>query len=146
MRNSIPLHGDACQGNSPVRASDAQDKELVLLRQDLREAIEQSGVKKESIAAAMGLPDPAYLSKLFSGEKPITARHLVGLPDDVERIYERLRAERRGLIVVEPVDAETARRHLVSGLFGVLAPQLPQRATGMAKAYLPPRAAKAAIR
>src|SRR4051812_15325009 len=87
------------RGNSSAFDDDGQDKDLVLVRQALRRAIEESGEKKEAVAAAMGLTDAAYLSKLFSGEKPLTVRHLVGLPDPVERIFVRRYAELQGLIV-----------------------------------------------
>lgn len=111
------------QGNSLASDDDGQDNNLVLLRHALRSAIEESGEKKEAVAAAMGL-GPEYLSKLFSGEKSITARHLVGLPDRVERIFARRYAELKGLIVVEPVAGADAIHQLVNGLVGVLTPMV----------------------
>jgi hypothetical protein len=146
MQPRLPVAPMLSQGNSTVPEIDAQDNELVLLRHTLREAIEESGEKKEAVAAAMGLPDAAYLSKLFSGEKPLTARHLVSLPEAVERIFARRYAETQGLIVVEPLSGIDAVHSLVSGLVGVLAPHLPVRASRMAHATVRPRTAKVVAR
>jgi len=125
-----------CQANSPDPGQNDQDKELVLLRIALREAIEESGEKKEAVAAAMGLPDAAYLSKLFSGEKMITARHIVGLPNNVERIFDRKRAEQSGFVCIEPVDDATADRYLAIGLFARLSRGLPSKTSGPIKAEI----------
>jgi ParB-like chromosome segregation protein Spo0J len=122
-----------------VSRSTGVDRWLEMLRQ----AIEDAGWKHDALAAALGV-DKAYLSRMLTGEKPWRIEHLVGLPDDIERLFERRRAEQFGLIVVElPADELTARRQLVSGLLGVLAPRLPAKADQMAKAYVKPHAAKA---
>jgi hypothetical protein len=137
MSSTLASSAARCQANSPALDDRDQDKELVLLRTALREAIEESGVKKESVAAAMGLPDPAYLSKLFSGEKMITARHIVGLPNDVERIFDRKRAEQSGFVCIEPVDDATADRYLAIGLFARLSRSaLPMKTAGPIKVDL----------
>jgi hypothetical protein len=103
----------------------------------LRRAIYDTGWTHDALAVEMQV-DKAYLSRMLSGEKPWTVKHLCNLPDDIEALFEQRRAESFGLIVVAPVDAETARRHLVSGLLGVLAPKpaLPQKAGNPAKASL----------
>jgi hypothetical protein len=145
MAPRLPIAPSTSQGNSTAPAAEPKDNELVLMRHTLRDAIEESGWKKEAIAAAMDLPDAAYLSKLFSGEKPLMARHLVGLPDDVERIFARRYAEAQGLIAIEPACGGDAVRQLVSGLIGVLAPRLPEKADRMAKCYPEPTPAKAAL-
>lgn len=124
----------ACQVNPDSHADDARGKSVSL--DLLREAITESRWKHEALAVEMRLPNAAYLSRMLSGEKPWTLRHIESLPDDVEAIYYRLRAESLGLLVAAPVDAETARRHLVSGLLGVLAPQLPARIGHGVKASL----------
>jgi hypothetical protein len=96
--------------------------ELALFRECFRAAIELSREKKEVVAIALRLPDASYLSKLFNGEKTLTSRHIVGLPEHVERIFAKLYAQAKGLMVVEPVHGEDAVRSLVAGLVGVLAP------------------------
>jgi len=131
------------KGNPVVRAAAAEDKDLVLVRQWFREAIEESGWKKDAVAAAMtehgAKVDAPYLSKLLSGDKAITAKHIRALPDAVEAIYARKQAESFGQIVVEPVTGEQAIRNLVSGLCGVLPGALPMRASRMAKCGTQPR-------
>lgn len=127
------------QGNSLALDLSAEDKELALYRQHLREAIEESGEKKEFVAAEMGLPGPEYLSKLFSGEKSISARHIVGLPDNVEAIFEAKRAKHHGHVVVAPLHGADAIEALVAGLVGVIGGHrlpLPARADHPAKAQL----------
>lgn len=105
--------------------------------QMLRQAIDESGWKHEALAVELGLTNAAYLSRMLAGEKPWTLRHLAALPDDVEAIFFRLRSESLGQIVVQPVDFETARRHLVSGLVGVLSHRgLPEKAGQPLKAGL----------
>lgn len=123
----------AGQANPVDRAgrvrSSAVDRWLVMLRT----AISECGWKHEALAAAMAI-DPAYLSRMLSGEKPWTVRHIVALPDDVEARFEAKRAESLGLIVVAPAQGEDAVRQFVSGLFGVLRSRLPLKADRMAKA------------
>lgn len=126
----------ARQGN-PVDPQRARQDKTVVLRQLLRAAIEQSRWKHDALWRAMKLPDAAYLSKLLSGEKPLGAHHLADLPDDIEGIFAGLYAETFGQIVVTPASGEQAVKQLVSGLFGVLAPRLPTRASAMAKVTIP---------
>lgn len=131
MGDIVTPRADAMKDKLPVLVTDDEDKGLV--RRLLRESIDASGVKHESVAAALRVDGP-YLSKMLTGEKPIGAKHLRALPDDVEVIFARLYAESFGLIVVQPSHGDAAVRNLVSGLFGVLgAAALPQRASRMAK-------------
>lgn len=139
----MPRAAAPCQVNPCSRDDDAQGKLVSLTL--IRAAIDASGWKHEAIAAEMRLPNAAYLSRMLSGEKPWTLRHIEALPDGIEAIYYRLRAESLGLLVVEPVDYETARRHLVSGLVGVLTNAiLPAKADRMVSASLPAKARRQA--
>lgn len=108
----------------------------------LRAAIAESGWNQEALATAMDI-DAAYLSRLLNGEKPWSVKQLLLLPDDVEALFEKKRAESFGLIVVERVSDDVARQQLATGLFNMLAPKLPVRADAMAKATIAPRAVKA---
>lgn len=135
MALTLPRSAAPGQGYSNSQPSGDEGKSVSLRL--MRAAIDESGVKHEAIAAEMGLPNAAYLSRMLSGEKPWTLRHIEALPDGIEAIYYRMRSESLGLVVAEPVDFETARRHLVSGLLGVLAPRLPAKADAMVSASLP---------
>lgn len=128
--------------NSGSRDVDGQGKDLSLVLALLRDAIDECGWKHEALAAAMQLPNPAYLSRMLSGEKPWTLRHLLALPDDIEGRFAQKWAGYRGALVVAPLVGEAAVKALVSGLIGVLAPQLPARATQMAKAAIAPDATR----
>lgn len=127
-----------------VPSADWRDKELALMGAALRTAIEEAREKKEAVAAAMDLTDAAYLSKLFTAEKPLTARHIVALPPNVARIFARLCAESKGLICVEPLeDDDIAIRNFVGGLVALMrSRRLPARADGMARVTVRPRMAK----
>lgn len=135
LRASVAEAASVPQGSSSVHLTQSEDKDLVLVRQIFKAAIEESGEKKEFVAAAIGV-DPEYLSKMFSGDKPIQTRHLGALPDQIEAIFARRYAEAFGLVVVTPVVGEAAVHSLVSGLVGLLAPRLPTRAVRMARAEL----------
>jgi hypothetical protein len=103
----------------------------------LRTAVHDTGWTLEALEAAMKI-DKSLISRVLNGERPLTLKFLVALPDDVEARYEQLRAEAFGLIVVQPVTGADAIRHLVGGLVGLLASGLPARADHMAKATLQP--------
>ena len=137
MNRSMSSAAALPKGNLDVLADGSEDNSLV--RTLLRAAITESGWKDGAVAESMGLTGAsgaAYFSKMLSGEKPISAKHLRALPDDVEAIFARLYAESFGLIVVAPARGDEAVKQLVAGLFGVLAPQLPARAGRFAKAGL----------
>ena len=95
--------------------STAVDQALCLLRR----AVADCNYTLDALEAAMG-KGRAYIHKVLQGEKPLTLEFITALPDDVEARFEQLRAESFGLIVVPPVEGETAIRNLVSGLIGVL--------------------------
>lgn len=127
------------KGSLDSRDAESLGTSVSLIADLLRDAIAESGWKHEALASAMDLPNAAYLSRMLSGEKPIGARHLRALPDDVEAIFAQKYAETFGLIVVAPSHGQDAVKQLVSGLFGVLgAASLPARADRMARATLPP--------
>lgn len=138
-----PARATVSQGSALPRSSE-RDRTLATRSTSvdqwldlLRRCIADTGWTLESLAVEMQV-DKAYLSRMLSGEKPWTVKHLCNLPDDVEALFEQRRAESFGLIVVSPVDLDTARKHLVSGLLGVLAPAcLPSKADRLAKASLP---------
>lgn len=130
-----------------LAALSEHDEDNSLVRRLLRAAIDETGWKDGAVAECIGLSGEsgaAYFSKMLSGEKPIGAKHLRALPDDIEAVFARLYAESFGLIVVAPTHGDDAVKALVSGLFGVLAPSLPVRATRMAKATIPAPARKVA--
>lgn len=104
---------------APTR--EARDNSLVLKQRFLREAIDESGWKHDAVAAAIGVDGP-YLSKMLAGEKPITLRHLDGLPGDIEAIYSKKYAEHHGHVIVTPAAGDDAVRLFASGLLGILAP------------------------
>lgn len=150
MNRSL-AHTSAVRKDQPVaRAGSSQDKSLAhaptvedikvdLVRKLLRIAIDLTEWKDAAVAEAIGLKGDsgaAYFSKMLSGEKPISAKHLRALPDDIEQIFARLYAESFGLIVVAPVRGEDAVKQLVAGLFGVLATRLPDQAGPPIKATL----------
>lgn len=100
----------------------------------LRKAASDRRWTLDALAAEMG-KDKSYISRVFNGEKPLTLEFVVGLPSDVEATYYQYRAEAFGLVVVEPCDEESARRHFAAGLFNLITkqPQLPAKADHMAR-------------
>jgi len=121
------MRADATKGNLAVRHAEASDNSLVRLRECFGRALDDAkplGWCHEAIAAEMRLKgcavDPPYLSKLKSGEKPITGRILDALPDEVEAIFSRHYAESFGQIVITPVPEQDAQRHLAIGLVSLL--------------------------
>lgn len=104
MSSSMRATADSQQGNPDVLGGEGEDKNLV--PRCLRLAIVESGWKDGAVAEAIGLKGAsgaAYFSKMLSGDKPISERHLRALPTDVRRAYARRYAKSFGLIVVEPV-------------------------------------------
>lgn len=96
----------------------------------LREAVEETGWKLDALAQHLDI-NSAYVSRMLTGEKPISDRHLRMMPPDVREAFARKYAEAHGLAVVQRVDRESAYRHLAIALFTLLAPELPERTTGM---------------
>jgi hypothetical protein len=108
------------------------DQALVLLRT----AVSECGYTLDALEVVMS-KGRAYIHRVLQGDKPLTLEFITALPDDVEALFEKKRAEHFGLIVVEPVEGEVALKHFVGGLLGILAPRLPARAERMAHADLP---------
>lgn len=106
-------------------ALDVKGNDVALVRDILRAAIDESGWKHEAVACALGVC-PAFLSRMLSGEKPIAAKHLRALPDDIEAVFARRYAESFGLLVVVPADADQALTSFVSGLAGLLGAKVPR--------------------
>jgi hypothetical protein len=118
---------------APARSTDV---DLVTL---IRQAIHDAGWNQEALASHMG-HDKAYISRVLSGEKPLNARFVSALPDDVEKLVVRRYAEHFGFVVVAPLEGEAAVAALVGGLVGLLTlggAALPRCASSMAKATLP---------
>jgi len=98
----------------------------------------------QAIAAALKV-DPSYLTKLRSGEKPLSLRHIADLPDDIERIYARHYAEQFDMVCVDrPSANDSGVHHILTGVLCLVQPRLPERADRMAKADVaaPPVARK----
>jgi len=133
-RATLPDRALGTLDSSPVLSVGTEDKDLVLERQVFKAAIEASGWKKEAVAADLEI-NPEYLSKLFSGEKPLMPRHVRALPGPIKKIHARLYAEAFGHLVVTPVEGDLALQQFVSGLVGLLVSRLPVKAR-MAKAGL----------
>jgi hypothetical protein len=115
--------------NSVVPPVNEMDKELVQLRQSFRAAVEakdQHGLKLEAITAHMrargcaGM-DGSYLHKLYSGERTLTAKHIVALPDTVNALFYSLLAEQHdGQIVIKPATGADGVRQFASGFYGFM--------------------------
>lgn len=128
----------ACQAQTGVPPREREDKSLVLM---LREAIDECGWKHDAVAEAIGVA-PWYLSKMLACEKAITQRHLKALPDDIEAMLAQKWCEAFGLIVITPLEGPAAVKAFASGLIGMFATQLPERASRMAKSGPMPAAAR----
>lgn len=132
--------GLAAKGNLAVHLEPCEDNSLVQLLRLLREAIDELHWKHDAVALALGVvkadgtPDSAYFSKMLAGTKPFNLQHLVHLPDDIEARFAKKYTETFGIITVEPVGPEEARRMLAIGLFSHLASS--PRTTRMAKAHI----------
>lgn len=113
--------------------------ESVALANVLRQAIDALDWKHDAVAAAIKVTS-RHFSKMLSGDKPITAKHLAALPIDIELEFLTRWCKALGLIVVSPVSEAEAREQLATGLFSLLlarAPELPARTIGPVKADLP---------
>lgn len=136
MAATISAQPVRCQaeGGSPAAI---RQGESVTLHALLRAAIDDRKWKHDAIAVALKVP-PKYFSRMLSGEKAITAKHLRALPDDVEIELLVKWAESLGVIVIVPVSDTEARRQLATGLFCLLSgrSELPARTTGPIKAAL----------
>lgn len=125
--------------NSDRSASADLDRWLAMLQR----AMADTGWTPEALDAHWET-SRGYAWRLVNGEKPWSVERLLSLPDDLEARFEHLRAESFGLIVVQPLFGEDARRALVAGLIGVLSsPALPVKTAGPIRAELRPDGKKA---
>lgn len=101
----------------------------------LRTAVQDCGWTFDALEAFMGKGyDKSLISRVLNGERPLTLKFLVALPNDIEALYEKRRAEQFGAVVVEPLSGIEAQRAFVAGFMGLLSSRLPERADRMAKA------------
>lgn len=147
MSHSMRAASSACQSpagdveRAPL--STTVDVDLAILRK----VIEDLGWTCEAIAAAMGRGESyrTHVFRVVNGERPMSHAFLKALPDDIEVEWHARLAEQGGRIVVAPLSGADAVRSLVGGLIGMLAPpQLPVKASGMARAALPTKARRLA--
>lgn len=128
-------------GSTPVDLPSVLDQAQLL--QWVRDGVDAHGWGPEALSAHIYGADrdnKAYISKVLRGEKPLSGKFLRDLPDEVEIYIATKWCESFGLLVVAPAaDAATAARHLVSGLLGLVGPQLPLKASRMATAQLSDR-------
>ena len=143
MPRSLPSSGVDCQGSLDSRDVDDSGNALSLVLRLLRESIDDCGWKHDALAVQLQLPNAAYLSRMLSGEKPWTLRHLVALPDDIEKCFAEKWAKARGAVVVAPLAGQAAVDALVGGLVGVLIGAPLRGQAPMVKATLQPRKAGA---
>ncbi len=119
----------------------------------LRKAVFDTHWTNDAIAAELNAAfadedrhfDKSYVRRMLNEEKPLAVDVLLSFPADVKALFARLCAADFGHIVVERVDAETARQQLASGLFNLLTPQLPARTSGPIRAELRTREKTEAI-
>lgn len=136
---------DACQASSVAASRRSGTTSVARYFELLRKAVSDTGWTCEAIAAELNdaLPgrrfDKTYVWRMLNQEKPFPPEVLVALPEDIEARFEQLRAEACGLLVIVRVDHATAQQQLASGLFNLLALQLPARAAAPVKADLAPR-------
>lgn len=132
-----------CQAHLDSPGVNDQGKSLSLVLSLLRESIDECKWKHGALAVQLGLPKKsgeAYLARMLSGEKPWTLRHLVALPDDIEKTFAEKWARARGAVVVAPLSGPAAIEGFVGGLIGLLtasSPGLPAKADAMLRAELP---------
>jgi S-formylglutathione hydrolase FrmB len=104
---------------------------VVLLLEDLRRAASELGWTFEALASHVAergyQADGPYVHKVLHGDKGCTLRFLAALPLDLLSSFYTRQVERLGHEVVPPLDHETARRYVVSGLAALLGPSLPAR-------------------
>lgn len=131
--SSAPVLDRQAASVDPV--GDSVTTRVDLLLTFIRQALEETDWTYDALVAE-GCGDKGYISRVLSGEKPLSGRFLMGLPSDVRALVAEKWATASGRIVVAPVSGDQAVRNLVSGLFGVLALRqgLPERASKMAPA------------
>jgi hypothetical protein len=113
-----------------------------LLLQDLKDAMRETGWTAETLARHYGV-HRSYMERCLAAVKPLTADRLANLPPDVAAKFDAKRAERRGLIVVQPLAGLDAQKAVVAGLLGLMAQRFPAKHDHMAHADLPVRSTRA---
>lgn len=125
MGTSVDEPGGASQAPSGARGSAQRGDHagllaLRLLQQVLsRPAADGTRWTHEALAAYMGL-SRSYVSRVLSGEKPLSLEFIYALPDDVQCGFHAVRLEAFGAVAIEPVSGDEAVRQLASALFGLL--------------------------
>lgn len=141
MTKSIRHDAPTCQADSIAHcdATRAKDVALAIVLARLRACISDRGYSLEALAVAMGKGESyaAYISKVLTAEKPLSYEFIIALPDDVEAEFHSRSAKDFGRMVVTPATGEDAVRQFVAGLFGLLQPQFPEKASAPLKAALP---------
>lgn len=149
MASSFDHANGSGQANPHDRGNETRSISIDLaeMRTWINRAIRESGWNQTALASAMD-KDEAYVSRVLSGEKPLSAAFIRELPDEIERIVARFYAESLGLVVVAPLSGPAAIEGFVGGLIGLLtasSPGLPAKAGPALKVNLDvPR--KAAVR
>lgn len=133
MRASAAVRQPTDVDRAEPARSTSVDQSLIVLRQ----VIADLNYSLDALQAAMG-KDRSFINKVLNGEKPMPSDFIDALPDDIEAEWHARRAERFGRVVVAPASGDDAVRNLVSGLVGILSPQLPARAGAPLKASLRP--------
>lgn len=141
MRDSLRSGAESSQAQTCDQRDDlgSRLRDLAELLAWINRAIDEKCWNHEALAAHMQ-KDRAYISRVLSGDKPLSAAFLRALPDDIEAAVASYYAESFGLVVVAPASGDQAVRNLVSGLVGMLsAPALPAKADRMVRSELPTR-------
>lgn len=132
------------QSNSVDRREDELSTAVANELAILRGCVQQCGWTLDALEAEMRI-DKSLISRILNGERPVTLKFVIALPDDIEALYMQRRAESFGLIVVAPLTGVDAQRAFVAGAIGLMAgSHLPSRAAVTAKADIRP-AQKAAV-
>ena len=135
MSHMKPNVARSGHSTSVDRGRDERTTDVDLALSLLRKAVHDCRWTLDALAAHMHI-DKGYISRVMNGEKPLTLVFEVGLPDDVEARYKQYRAESLGLIVVEQMDDDSARRAFAAGLFNMLTAKRDVLTMRMAKAAI----------
>lgn len=140
MSRIVPSIAPARQSTSVANSSTELATSVATpAHEDLRLAVIESGWTLDALERQMGRPFyKSGISRVLNGERPLTQKFIDALPDDIEALSEKRRAQARGFLVIEQVDEQTAHEYLATGLFCLLTSrrQLPERAGAPLKADL----------
>lgn len=134
MRAAATLRQSSADDVPVLRTSTTVDHDLAVLRQ----VISDLNWTFEAIAAAMGRGESykTHVSRVVSGERPMSLEFIKALPDDIEVEWHARLAAAGGRVVVTPASDDSAVQHFVGGLLTLLRqgqPPLPAKASAMAK-------------